>query len=144
MRLTRLNCSHTLIADLSPLRGFPLIHLFINGTRVSDLSPLQGMGLTDLNFADTPVSDLAPLKNMPLTTLRCFNIPQLSDFSPLESCTSLKTLDARVTKITAPSVAALQKALPNCKIEWNGTSSASPPSEDAKPKTPGPAASGGK
>ena len=135
MRLTRLNCSHTLIADLSPLRGIPLIHLFINATQVSDLSPLQGMGLTDLNFAGTPVSDLSPLKGMPLTTLRCFNNPQLSDFSPLESCKSLKTLEVRVTNITPAQVAALQKALPNCKIDWD---------DPAKPKTPEPAASGSK
>jgi hypothetical protein len=42
-------------------------------------------------------------------------------------------LDVRSTKVTAAGVAALQKALPNCKIEWDNP---------AKPKSPEPAAAG--
>jgi hypothetical protein len=44
-------------------------------------------------------------------------------------------LDVRYNKVTLAQVAALQKALPNCKIDWD---------DPAKPKTPEPAASGTK
>lgn len=58
---------------------------------------------------------------------------KLSDLSQLSGVTTLATLNVMGTKITAASVAALQKALSNCKIEWD---------DPAKPKTPAPAASG--
>jgi hypothetical protein len=59
----------------------------------------------------------------------------VSDLSPLEDCKNLRELKVTKTKVTAASVAALQKALPNCKIEWDGP---------AKPTTHEPAASGSK
>ena len=66
----------------------------------------------------TQVSDLSPLQGMPLTNLICHNT-QVSDLSPLEECKNLKTLNLKNTKVTPAGVAALQKALPNCKIEWS-------------------------
>jgi hypothetical protein len=59
----------------------------------------------------------------------------VSDLSPLENCKSPTILQIKATKVTPAQVAALQKALPNCKIEWD---------DPAKPKTPEPAASGKK
>jgi serine/threonine protein kinase len=44
----------------------------------------------------------------------------VSDLSPLAGCKELTTLKATRTKVTAAGVAALQKALPGCKIEWDG------------------------
>jgi Leucine-rich repeat (LRR) protein len=52
------------------------------------------------------------------------------DLSPLESSKSLVTLNVISTKVTAAGVAALQKALPNCKIDWD---------DPAKTATPQPA-----
>ena len=135
MPLAELSFRGSPVADLSPLKGMSLMTLDCGYTQVSDLSPLVGMPLTILGFNGTKVSDLSPLKGLPLATLYCYNNPQLSDLSPLEDCKSLKTLDARSTKLTPAAVAALQKALPNCKIEWD---------DPAKPKTPEPAASGTK
>jgi hypothetical protein len=45
---------------------------------------------------------------------------QVADLTPLTLCRALKALHARGTRITAAKVAALQKALPNCKVEWDG------------------------
>ena len=155
MKLTNLNCGTTEVSDLSPLQGMPLTTLRLVGSRVSDLSPLkgmhlksleirytqvsdlsplQGMALTSLICFATPVADLSPLRGMPLTFLWCLNAP-VSDLSPLEDCKNLRELKVIKTKVTAAAVAALQKALPNCKIEWD---------DPAKPKTPEPAASGTK
>ncbi len=139
MQLTSFGCSQSQVSDLTPLKGMPLSTLYCHVSRVADLSPVQGMPLTDLNISNTAVSDLSPLKGMKLTLLNCGNTkitevsilkgmpltavygmgPQVSDISPLEDCKSLKTLNLRQTKVTAASVAALQRALPNCKIEWD-------------------------
>ena len=92
------------------------------------------MKLTYLYCPATQVSDLSSLRGMPLTDLICYDTP-VSDLSPVQDCKSLKSLSATGTKVTAAGVAALQTALPNCKIGWD---------DPAKPKTPGPAASGTK
>ena len=55
---------------------------------------------------------------MPLTYLGC-SFTSVSDLSPLQDCKSLKDLEIKSTKVTPAAVAALQKALPNCKIEWD-------------------------
>jgi serine/threonine protein kinase/Leucine-rich repeat (LRR) protein len=140
MKLTDLNCYKTSVSDLSPLKGMPLTHLYCWTTAVSDLSPLRGMPLTELGCNDcdrvsdltpledtklatltmngTKVVDLSPLKKMQLVNISCYGCP-VADLSPLANCKSLQSLDIRSTKVTAASVAALQKALPNCKIEWD-------------------------
>lgn len=92
------------------------------------------MPLTKLECVNTQVSDLSPLRGMPLLALNCFGT-RVSDLLPLEDCKSLKQLTLQNTKVTAAAIAALQKALPNCKIEGNDSSKAT---------TPQPAASGTK
>ncbi len=49
-----------------------------------------------------------------------------TDLTPLHGCTDLKFTQAVGTKITAAGVATLQKALPNCKIEWDDPAKATP------------------
>ena len=92
------------------------------------------MSLTKLYCGNTQVSDLSPPRGMPLTILSCHFTP-VSDLSPLYECMNLTSLKITSTKVTPASVAALQKALPNCKIEWD---------DPAKATTPQPAASGTK
>jgi Leucine-rich repeat (LRR) protein len=155
MKLTSFACDNTRVSDLSPLKGMPLSKLSFSVTQISDLSPLDGMKLTTLNCAPSLVSDLSPLQGMTLTTLNCGpslvsdlsplkGMPlgnlfclgtKISDLSPLISVPTLSRLNVQNTKVTPAQVAALQKALPNCKIEWD---------DPAKPKTPEPAASGTK
>ena len=43
-----------------------------------------------------------------------------NELPPLTAMTGLKQLSLRRTKVTAAGFATLQKALPNCKIEWDG------------------------
>lgn len=89
-------------------------------TSVADLSPLEGLNLTTLSIGQTKVTNLSALRGMPLKHLECYNAGQISDFSPLEDCKSLEFLLAKRTKIIRAGVAALQTALPQCKIEWDG------------------------
>lgn len=129
------------VADISPVRVFTgLKELYCSGSSrddsmLADLSPLSGLRLEACICNNNPqLADLSPLREMPLVTLNCEGT-QVSDLSPLAGCGGLKSLRVNRTKVTPAQVAALQKALPNCKIEWD---------DPAKPKTPQPAASGTK
>ena len=98
----------------------PLQDLSLRGTKVNDLSPLAGMPLTKIDLGETPIIDLSPLRNDYLSDLTMNRCKDISDFSPLEACRHLANLNVTQTKVTPAQVAALQKALPNCKIEWDG------------------------
>ena len=134
MPLTYLHCGSTQVSDLSPLQGMALTTLRCDATQVFDLSPLKGMNLAHANIAHTQVSDLSPLQGMPLTELIC---RKHKDHRHIAA----RRLQEPANASSHPDqshprpVAALQKALPNCKIEWD---------DPAKPKTPEPAASGKK
>jgi hypothetical protein len=115
------------VTDISPVRALTGLKKFhCDGTygkghdddRLSDLSPLREMKLEMLALSDTNVSDLSPLRGKPLTALYCYNT-SVSDLSPLAESMSLGRLTVTRTKVTPAAVAALQKALPNCKIEWD-------------------------
>lgn len=120
------------VTDISPVRALAGLKILgcsgsdLSKGILSDLSPLQGIPLTYLYCANTPVSDLSPLQGMPLTVLQCYTTP-VSDLSPLADCKRLPALRVRDTKVTASGVAALQKALPKCKIAWDDPAQATPP-----------------
>jgi serine/threonine protein kinase len=118
MPLNVLSFNATKVTDLSPLKGMALTRLFFQGNAVVDLSPLEGMPLDTLNCGNTQVFDLSPLKGMPLTSLYCYDTP-IADPSLLQEFKNLTTLNLSRTKVIASGVTALQKALPNCKIEWD-------------------------
>ena len=82
MPLTILDCSGSLVSDLTPLQGMKLNVLAYWSTQVSDLSPLRGMPLTTLNFVWTKVSDLSPLEGMPLTKSLSENRPRRGGQAP--------------------------------------------------------------
>ena len=129
------------LSDLSPLVGLPLVTLGFGNSQVADLSPLKGMPLTELNCALSKVSDLSPIKSLRLKKLICFRATKLSDLSPLQGmpletlnivetkvsdltplkeCKNLQALKLNGCRVTPAGVAELQKALPNCNIEWDG------------------------
>jgi len=120
MKLTSLMCGHTQVSDLSPLSGMRLQSLFCQNTPVSNLTPLLGMPLAYVDFNGTLVSDLSPLRDSrSLRSLLCSDT-KVADLTPLKELPELWSIDVRNTKVNAAQVAALQMALPNCKIEWNG------------------------
>lgn len=126
-----LNCSTSPVSpraklvDLSPLQGMKLGLLYCSNTSVSDLSPLEGIPLNTLFCDNTQVSDLSPLAGMKLVKLLCENTP-VADVQVLQNQSSLKNLNIRRTKVIPAAVAALQQALPDCKIEWDDSAKAIP------------------
>ena len=122
------------VTDISPLRAFSKLNALVcypggnAGSQLSDLSPLHGAPLAELRFSGTSVSDLSPLEGMPLRMVQCDNT-HVSDLSPLVECKSLTTLNVKSTQVTPAQVTALQKALPHCKIEWDGAAAARPAAE---------------
>ncbi|MDX1944307.1 MAG: family 16 glycoside hydrolase [Pirellulaceae bacterium] len=123
MPLTYLNASAT-VPDLKFLKGMPLKVLYLPDALDPDLSPLAGMRLERFQCYNTRVTDLTVLAGMPLVEVNCANTP-VADLSPLASCKSLKTVDASKTNVTAATVAALKRALPDCDIKWSGGGAAS-------------------
>ena len=113
------------VTDISPVRAFNgLKALSCTGSgigtgRLSDLSPLKELSVPNLTCGNNPITDLSPLMGTALKGLFCAGT-MISDLSPLEECKSLIALRCTHTKVTAAGVAALQKALPKCYIEWDG------------------------
>ena len=70
MHLTACNLFQaSVLEDIGPLKGMPLIALDLTETAVSDLSPLAGSKITQLYLDNTPVVDLSPLAGLPLRAL---------------------------------------------------------------------------
>ncbi|MBA4017129.1 MAG: hypothetical protein C0483_08155 [Pirellula sp.] len=93
------------VRDVSPLRALSDVRYLTFGSpgyrlgKLSDLSPLRGLALANLNIQQTIVSEL----------------------SPLAECKSLATLTIKSANVTAAGIDALRQALPNCSIQWDGT-----------------------
>ena len=104
------------LSDLSPLEGMKLENLGCFFTQVSDLSPLRRMPLKGLVIYYTNVSDVTPLEGLPLEHLDCSGLP-LTSLMPLARCQQLRNLVVKQSKATFAEVAALQSAIPDCRIE---------------------------
>lgn len=101
---------------------------------VTDISPVRALsGLKVLVFSSrlmgkSQLSDLSPLRGLPLTSLTC-NWTQVSDLSPLHECVGLTYLNVKQTRVTAAEVEALQKALPDCKVDCDELARPAAPSK---------------
>jgi serine/threonine protein kinase len=128
--VTKLSFVAEQVIDISAVRALSgLRALSVYGVKdrvkFSQLAPIEGLPLTYLHCSSTDVSDLSPLRGMPLTNLLCGNT-NVSDLSALYGCQTLSYIYLKSTKVTPAGVAALQKALPNCKIEWDDPASKPP------------------
>ncbi|WP_162136356.1 protein kinase domain-containing protein, partial [Zavarzinella formosa] len=109
------------LTDISPVKSMSLQYLTTAYTGVRDLTPLKDTKLMLLNCGSTNVTDFSPLKGVPLQTLLCEN--SLMDDAGLEFLKDSKTLkhiNLKGTKVTAAGIDGLRRALPKCKIVWNG------------------------
>ena len=94
-----------------------LEELSLSDNAISDISPLSELSrLTSLQLSNNQISNLAPLSNLYLLKTLYIDGNPIADFSVLEKLTALRTLSMKDIRITDTELAALQKALPNCKI----------------------------
>jgi len=130
MNLTRLNLGGTQVSDTG-LAHFKscknLMHLGLAGTQVSDtgLAHFKSCkNLTHLGLAGTQVSDtgLAHFRDCMNLLALGLNGTQVSDvgLAHFKDCKNLTYLGLKMTKVTAAKIEELKKALPMCKIEWDG------------------------
>ncbi len=98
-----LDLSETPLTDLGPLRGKPVVELYLEDTQATDLSALRGMPLEKLYLSRTPARDLSALENAPLVELNVIH-SQVADISALATCQNLQMLwltDCPVEDISA-------------------------------------------
>ena len=122
------------LSDISPLQELQLRQFNGSYTKISDLTPFQEMPLEILDLRETRIRNLSSLRGMPLRNLS-IQLTKIENLTPLEDCKTLENLELYYINVPPSSIAALQKALPNCKIKWD---------DPAKATTPKPAASGTK
>jgi tRNA A-37 threonylcarbamoyl transferase component Bud32/WD40 repeat protein len=101
----------------------------ITSDEVTNLSPLRALrtlrylACNGNKFGKGKLADLLPLEGLPLQHFTS-HTSAIADLSTLAKCKSLKSLRILGTHVTAEQVAALQTALPSCKVEWDGVTDA--------------------
>lgn len=108
--------------DLPPLAELSgLENLSLADNEISDLSALSGLvRLGSLQLSNNRIRDLTPLQNLSaLKTLYLDGNP-LEDLSPLYSLTQLRTLSLKGVELRREALAALSKALPDCRVFHDG------------------------
>lgn len=130
VNLKNLYLARTWVTDdgLIHVQSLPnLTDLNLSGLPITDhgiphLLPLKS--LTNLDFMGTKIGDAALKTLSQLKELSRLNLDrtQITDvgLKHLESLKSLTEVTLQKARVTAAGVAALQKALPKCKIEWDG------------------------
>jgi hypothetical protein len=128
--LSILNLQDTRVGDagLAHLKGCDsLSTLWLGGTKVTDagLAHLADCGnLANLSLQGTRVTGegLAHLKGCDSLSILSLNDTKVGDegLAELADCKGLAALHLHKTKVTDAKVGELKKALPGCKIEWDG------------------------
>ena len=112
------------LAHISTLIRFPLWGRELGDDRLAALAQIKSLEKVFLVNANlTPDQCVAIAKSMPQLNGMSLEENKLLDdeaIQPFHAMTKLASLKLNGTKVTATGVAALQKALPNCKIHWDG------------------------
>jgi hypothetical protein len=129
--LSALYLSETLLSDIAlgrlpPLPKLKKLVLDGNKVRAAGVRHVANTQrqLEELSLARTGFDTPAALQLPELKELRVLNLSgtALTDcgLKEIAKLSKLETLDLRGTKVTAQGIAELQKALPRCKIAWDG------------------------
>jgi Leucine-rich repeat (LRR) protein len=110
-RLPKLAKLQRLVLDKNAIYGRTLVSL-------QDLPELTELSLGCPSITDLLAKSLAGLKRLKRLVLVDADLSD-TGIRHLEGLTNLTDLDLRQTKVTKDGVAALQKALPQCRIAWN-------------------------
>jgi serine/threonine protein kinase/Leucine-rich repeat (LRR) protein len=111
-----------------PKGAYQLLLIYLgNNEKLSDadlarLKDCNNLTWLDLSNTDVTAAGLAHLKDCKKLTAILLESTDVSDsaVAPLESCKNLTQLYLAKTKFTAAGIDELKKALPECKIKWDG------------------------
>ena len=100
----------------------------ITGTSLRHLASFDGLQHLDVSYTKVADADLASLGQFRKLNFLSLSGAQVSDagLENLKSLSTLQDLHLRSTRVTASGVAAIQKAIPKCKIEWDDTKGTNP------------------
>ena len=87
--------------------------------KLNDQPELTDLSLNCPSIGELLAKNLAELKRLKRLSLVGANLSD-AGIRHLEELANLQELKLTGTKVTATGVAALQKALPKCKIDWDG------------------------
>ena len=106
------------VVDISQAAELSTVErLILTDTGVADVRCITGLReLHWLELDGSAVTDIAPLAKMPRITILDLARTSVEDIAPLANLHGLRVLDLSETAVSAESIAALQDALPNCKI----------------------------
>ena len=90
---------------------------------VGELTQLEHLMLLKTGVSDAALSHVARLTNLKWLDLQDSRVTD-AGLDRLAGLKNLIKVQLQRTKVTAAGVAKLQQALPKCKIEWDGTTSA--------------------
>ena len=118
LRLKMLDLHSANVVDISQAAELSTVErLILTDTGVADVRCITGLReLHWLELDGSAVTDIAPLAKMPRITILDLARTSVEDIAPLANLHGLRVLDLSETAVSAESIAALQDALPNCKI----------------------------
>ena len=123
--LQMLDIGHCDVTDISFIAGMKHLKvLILADNEITDISVLADKD--ELEYVElflNKITDLTPLANKPaLMDLNIYyNRPQ--DLSPLATDTALRRLWLGECNLSSGQISAIKKALPNCKVNYKGSSS---------------------
>jgi len=110
------------LVQLEPLVGLERVHLRCPRTSDAGLVHLQGLALRELSVEGSRVTDAGLILLQEQTGLEYLNLGDTAvtdaGLDHLKALPQLGYLNLGGTRVTAVGVAELQKALPNCRIDW--------------------------
>ena len=119
-KLRVLCVNDTKVTDLTPLNGLVNLQtLDLSRTQVTNLAPLTSLNsLRHLNLVHTSITDISPLSELPNLEKLDLSDSPVSDLSPLVKLKKLKHLSLGVPTASRKQIEELQRALPDCLINW--------------------------
>jgi hypothetical protein len=100
---------------------------------VGTLTRLKALSLRNAGFNESGLANLQSLRELERLELRGSTVTD-AGLNHLRGLSNLKNLNLTETIVTAAGVNALQAALPNCKIEWDGAAKTSGQSVNGPPQ----------
>ncbi len=110
------------LKDCKNLTTLRLYGTAITGTGLAvlkDCKDLQDLDLNLLAITDAGLAHVKDWKNLQVLDLGRTKVSD-AGLVHVKDCKDLKSLDVRGTKVSAAGIEMLKKALPKCKIEWDG------------------------